>query len=212
MEFDGKVFVPHPSGRLLTPYTLDMEREFQQVRSELARRYGVANQLNQVTVTGPNDWIGIAASGHTYHELREALGCSASPTIEALRDAGVRLFHLLMPVPVDETQVREFAHGLAEVLVVEEKNPTLELLVKSALYDADERPRVVGRHDERGGSAGPGHRAARRRPPARAAPPPALRPPRRRPPASAPGPPRSVAHPARSSTARPSTAAAARTT
>ena len=37
-----------------------------------------------------------------------------------------------MPVPVDEQQVRDFAHGLAEVLVVEEKNPTLELLVKSA--------------------------------------------------------------------------------
>ena len=54
-----------------------------------------------------------------------------------------------MPVPLDEQQVREFAHGLAEVLVVEEKNPTLELLVKSALYDSDERPRVVGRHDER---------------------------------------------------------------
>jgi indolepyruvate ferredoxin oxidoreductase len=149
MEFDGQVFVPHPSGRLLTPYTLEMEREFQQVRSELARRYGVANQLNQVTVTGPNDWIGIAASGHTYHELREALGLLGLADDQALRDAGVRLFHLLMPVPVDETQVREFAHGLAEVLVVEEKNPTLELLVKSAMYDSDERPRVVGRHDER---------------------------------------------------------------
>ena len=74
MEFDGKVFVPHPSGRLLTPYTLDMEREFQQVRSELARRYGVANDLNRVTVSTEHDWIGIAASGHTYHELREALG------------------------------------------------------------------------------------------------------------------------------------------
>jgi indolepyruvate ferredoxin oxidoreductase len=149
MEFDGQVFVPHPSGRLLTPYTLEMEREFQQVRSELARRYGVANRLNRVTVTGPNDWIGIAASGHTYHELREALGLLGLADDQALRDAGVRLFHLLMPVPVDETQVREFAHGLAEVLVVEEKNPTLELLVKSAMYDSDERPRVVGRHDER---------------------------------------------------------------
>ena len=74
MEFDGKLFVPHPSGRLLTPYTLEMEREFQQVRSDLARRYGVANQLNRVTVSTEDDWIGIAASGHTYHELREALG------------------------------------------------------------------------------------------------------------------------------------------
>ncbi len=156
MEFDGKVFVPHPSGRLLTPYTLDMEREFQQVRSELARRYGVANRLNQVTVSTEHDWIGIAASGHTYHELREALGLLGLGDDDALRAAGIRLFHLLMPVPVDEQQVRDFAHGLAEVLVIEEKNPTLELLVKSAMYDSDERPRVVGRHDESGALLVPG--------------------------------------------------------
>jgi len=156
MEFDGKVFVPHPSGRLLTPYTLEMEREFQQVRSELARRYGVANRLNRVTVSTERDWIGIAASGHTYHELREALALLGLGDDDALRGAGVRLFHLLMPVPVDEQQIRDFAHGLAEVLVVEEKNPTLELLVKSAMYDSAERPRVVGRHDETGAPLVPG--------------------------------------------------------
>lgn len=156
MEFDGRTFVPHPSGRLLTPYTLDMEREFQQVRSELARRYGVANHLNRVMVSTERDRLGIAASGHTYHELREALGLLGLATDDQLRAAGIRLFQLLMPVPVDEQQVRDFAHGLAEVLVVEEKNPTLELLVKSAMYDSDERPRVVGRHDERGELLVPG--------------------------------------------------------
>ena len=156
MEVDGRTFVPRPSGQLLTPYTLDMEREFQEVRSELARRYGVVNQLNRVAVEGPADWIGIAASGHTYHELREALALLGLPDDDALRAVGIRLFHLLMPIPIDEQQVRDFAHGLAEVLVVEEKNPTLELLVKSAMYDSDERPRVVGRHDERGALLVPG--------------------------------------------------------
>ena len=156
MEVDGTIFVPHPSGQLLTPYTLDMEREFQQVRSELARRYGVENSLNRVTVSTEHDWIGIAASGHTFHEVREALGLLGLHGDDDLRAAGVRLFHLLMPVPVDEQQVRDFAHGLAEVVVVEEKNPTLELLVKSAMYDSDERPRVVGRRDERGEPLVPG--------------------------------------------------------
>ena len=66
MEYDGKPYVPQPSGKLLTPYTLDIEREFQQVRSELARQYGVLNKLNQVTVGTEDDWLGIAASGHTY--------------------------------------------------------------------------------------------------------------------------------------------------
>ncbi len=156
IEVDGTVFVPHPSGQLLTPYTLDMEREFQQVRAELIRRYGVANRLNRVTVSTEDDWIGIAASGPTFHEVREALALLGLGSDDDLRAAGIRLFHLLMPVPVDEQLVRDFAHGLAEVLVVEDKNPTLELLVKSAMYDSDERPRVVGRRDERGEALVPG--------------------------------------------------------
>ena len=73
MEYQGRPFVPHPSGRLLTPYTLDMEREFHEVRSVLARRYGVVNKLNRVTVGTEDAWLGIVASGQTYHELREAL-------------------------------------------------------------------------------------------------------------------------------------------
>ena len=148
MEYEGKPFVPHPSGRLLTPYTLDMEREFQQVRSELARQYGALNKLNQVTVGSADDWIGIAACGQTYNELREALRLLGFADDEALRRNGIRLMRLLMPVPLDEDQVRQFAHGLKEVLVVEEKNPTLEVLVKGALYTWDERPTVVGRFDE----------------------------------------------------------------
>ena len=73
MEVDGKPYVPQPSGRLLTPYTLDIEREFQEVRSELAKQYGVLNRLNRATVSTADDWIGIAACGQTYYELREAL-------------------------------------------------------------------------------------------------------------------------------------------
>lgn len=111
MEFDGATFVPHPSGRLLT-YTLDMEREFQQVRSALAREYGVVNRLNEVTVSTADDWLGIAACGQTYHELREALRLLGFDDDEALRRAGIRLFRVSMPVPLDDGQVRDFVHGL----------------------------------------------------------------------------------------------------
>jgi indolepyruvate ferredoxin oxidoreductase len=156
MIVDGRPFVPHPSGRLLTPYTLDMEREFVEVRSELARQYGVLNALNRVTVSGPDDWIGLVACGHTYHEVREALELLGLGDDAAVRGAGIRLFQLLMPVPLDPAQVREFAVGLDEVLVVEEKNPTLERLVRDALYDAHERPRVVGRRDVDGSALVPG--------------------------------------------------------
>ncbi len=127
-----------------------MEREFYEVRTDLAREYGVLNRLNRVTVRSDDDWIGIAACGTTYYEVREALQLLGLADDDAIRDAGIRLFQLMMPVPLEPAQVREFAHGLAEVIVVEEKNPTLELLVRDALYDWDERPRVVGRRDDQG--------------------------------------------------------------
>jgi indolepyruvate ferredoxin oxidoreductase len=156
MEVDGRPFVPRPSGRLLTPFTLDVEREFQQVRVELARRYGVDNHLNTVAVRGRDDWIGFAACGHTYHELREALALVGLADAASLNRAGVRLLQLHMPVPLDAGVVRRFAEGLAEIVVVEEKNPTLEWLIKEALYDQAERPVVVGKCDDAGAPLIPG--------------------------------------------------------
>ncbi len=151
MEVNGEPWVPHPSGRLLGPATLAMEREFQDVRSELARRYGVENHLNRITANPTEAWIGIAACGYTYFETLAALRLLGFETIEAIEGAGIRLLQLRMPVPLDVGIVREFAHGLSEIFVVEEKNPTLEWLIKDALYGWNERPVVVGKRDEGGG-------------------------------------------------------------
>jgi indolepyruvate ferredoxin oxidoreductase len=85
----------------------------------------VDNHLNRVEVRTDDDWLGIAACGHTYHETREALRVLGLVTDDDLRAAGIRLFRLLMPVPLDPAQAREFAAGLEEVLVVLYKNPTL---------------------------------------------------------------------------------------
>ena len=157
VDVGGHPFHPQPNGRLLTPYTLEMEREFQEIRWPLARRYGVDNKLNRLVTQTVDDWIGIAASGHTFHEVREALRVLGFATDDDLRQAGVRLFQLLMPVPLDPTQAREFADGLDEVVVVEEKNPTLEGLLKSSFYDGSHHPLVVGRRDEHGDLLIPGH-------------------------------------------------------
>jgi len=157
IEIDGEPFRPHPNGRLITPYTLDMEREFQEVRWSLARRYGVENRLNRVVTRTADDWLGIAACGHTFHEVRDALRLLGFDSDDDLEAAGIRLFQLLMPVPLDPDQARDFADGLDEVLVIEDKNPTLEQLLKAAFYDGAHHPRVVGRRDERGELLVPGH-------------------------------------------------------
>ncbi len=146
----GETFIPVPNGRLLTPYTLDLEEEFRTTRLVLAQRYANANRLNQVTVDPSDAWIGLVASGYTYHELLEALrrlGLESPADIEA---AGIRLIQMQMPLSVDRENIRNFARGLDEIVVVEEKNPTLEWLVKDALYGGPDQPRVVGKQHEDG--------------------------------------------------------------
>ncbi len=155
MLVGGRPFVPQPNGRLLTPYTLDIERELFEVRLDIARRYGVVERLNAVEVGTSDAWIGMVATGQTYRELLEALRLLGLDSTERIEGAGIRLLKLAMPIPLDRDVVREFARGLDEIVVVEEKSPTLEMLVKDALYDLAERPRVLGKHDEGGGKLFP---------------------------------------------------------
>ena len=146
----GQVYEHYPNGNLLTPRTIDVEREIYEVRYQLARDYATANQLNLVTVDPSDAWIGIIASGITYREVREAfarLGLSSDAEIAA---CGIRLLKMGMPMPFNPETVREFARGLLEVLVIEEKRPGVESLVKDALYGMPEAPRIVGKFDQAG--------------------------------------------------------------
>ncbi|MBV1894569.1 MAG: indolepyruvate ferredoxin oxidoreductase family protein [Ilumatobacteraceae bacterium] len=155
-EMGGKPFHPVPNGRLVAPHVLDVEQELQEVRWPLVRQYGVDNKLNRVTVRSADDWIGIVAAGHAYHELREALAVLGLKTDSDMSAAGVRLFQLLMPAPLDAGQVRDFAAGLDEIVVVEDKHPLIEESIKSLLYGSSNTPLVVGRSNETGDLLVPG--------------------------------------------------------
>lgn len=157
LEVDGRVFQPHPNGRLMTPYTLDMEQEFFEIRSDLARQYVALNNLNRVTVRSVDDWIGLVACGHNYKEMLEALQMLGFKGTEDLQRAGIRIMQMAAPITIDKHVVRDFALGLSDVFVIEEKNPTLEMLLRDTLYDVAERPRVWGKRDEEGNVLVPYH-------------------------------------------------------
>ena len=139
-----------PDGNLMPPYTNDIERDLVEVRLELARSYGARNGLNRLTTPGGPARVGIVASGNCYQEMLEALRLLGLPSIGDIAGAGIRLAKFSLPYPLEESFVRSFAAGLSEVIVLEEKDPHLELFVKDALYPLADRPAVVGKRDDRG--------------------------------------------------------------
>ncbi|MEM8745268.1 MAG: indolepyruvate ferredoxin oxidoreductase family protein [Actinomycetota bacterium] len=151
VEVGGTTWRNRPSAMFLgASRMLETERDFREIRMPLALEYAIENRLNRVTVDPADAWIGLVATGFTYHELRDALRRLGLPDDEAIAAAGIRLLHLRMPVPFNPELVRHFARGLDEIVVVEEKNPTLEWLIKDALYGRGHQPTVLGKTHEDG--------------------------------------------------------------
>jgi indolepyruvate ferredoxin oxidoreductase len=146
---DGRPWETRPIAGLLPPYTLEAEREIVYGRLEAARAFAAANGLNRITVETPEAWLGIVAAGKAYYDLRQALA-DLGLDDASLRRHGIRLLKLGMLYPMEQGIVRTFARGLEEVLVVEEKRGFVELLLREALYDLPDRPRIVGKRDETG--------------------------------------------------------------
>ena len=135
--------------KLHQPFTTDMEREIAEQRLPRARRYGTANQLNRVVAGGSDAWLGVIASGHTYVNLVAALALLGL-ALDDLDDAGVRLIQVRQLYPLDAGQVREFAAGLDELLVVEERGRFLETHLRDALYGMAAAPAVTGKQEPGG--------------------------------------------------------------
>jgi indolepyruvate ferredoxin oxidoreductase len=116
-----------------------------------ALAYARENKLNHTTIDSPNARLGIIASGKSYLDVLEALQDLGID--EAMAAAvGLRLFKVSMPWPLEPDSVREFAQGLEEILVVEEKRQMVEYQLKEQLYNwrDDVRPHIVGKFDDKG--------------------------------------------------------------
>ncbi len=116
-----------------------------------ALAYARENQLNRITIDSPVARLGIIASGKSYLDVFEALEQLGIDEAQAA-EIGIRVYKVAMPWPLEPDGVREFAQGLDEILVVEEKRQIVEYQLKEQLYNwrDDVRPRVVGKFDEKG--------------------------------------------------------------
>ena len=121
-----------------------------------AIEYARVNKLNRVTIDSTKARLGIAASGKSYRDVLEALEELGIDDDQA-EAIGIRVLKISMPWPLEPNSVRNFADGLEEILVVEEKRQVVEYQLKEQLYNwrEDVRPRVIGKFDEAGEWAHP---------------------------------------------------------
>ncbi len=130
---------------------LEIEARMQDYKVYAALHYCRVNQLNKVVIDSPKPRLGIATSGKSYPDVRQALVDLGITEADAA-EMGLRVYKIAMPWPLEPEGVRNFAEGLEEILVVEEKRQIVEYQLKEQLYNwrDDVRPRVVGKFDEKG--------------------------------------------------------------
>ncbi|GAA4836397.1 indolepyruvate ferredoxin oxidoreductase family protein [Garicola koreensis] len=138
-----------PTGRLLQPTLGPLERDMVTTRWRIAREYGALNGLNTIVGASDSDSLGIVAPGRTWHEVIAALGRHGID-LSTLSSTPVRLLKVGMPWPMDEATIAEFADGLDEVLVIEEKRSFIESAVRDALYGTAEAPLITGKRNSDG--------------------------------------------------------------
>ncbi|MDI9330631.1 MAG: indolepyruvate ferredoxin oxidoreductase family protein [Alphaproteobacteria bacterium] len=114
-----------------------------------------ANRLNHDIIRGPQDRFGLIASGKAYNDTRQALNDLGLDEATCQR-LGVRLHKVGVVWPLEPEGLRDFARGLREILVVEEKRPILEPQIKELLYHwpDGQRPEVNGKFDHPEGTGG----------------------------------------------------------
>jgi indolepyruvate ferredoxin oxidoreductase len=129
----------------------NQEALMQDYKIYAALAYARENKLNHTTIDSKDAKLGIIASGKSYLDVLEALE-ELGIDEEMAAKVGLRLFKVAMPWPLEPDSVREFAQGLDEILVVEEKRQFVEYQLKEQLYNwrDDVRPRVIGKFDDKG--------------------------------------------------------------
>jgi indolepyruvate ferredoxin oxidoreductase len=130
---------------------LEQEYRLQRYKAYAALAFARANKLDHIVVDSPKPRFGIVTAGKSYLDVRQALDDLGIDDAEAAR-IGIRVYKVGMVWPLERDGMRQFAEGLEEILVVEEKRAIIENQLKEQLYNwrEDVRPRVVGKFDEKG--------------------------------------------------------------
>lgn len=113
--------------------------------------YARANGLDAIIAGRASAPLAIVAPGKSALDVLGALALLGIDASHAA-DSGIAVYRPALVWPLEPQALREFARGARELLVIEEKAAFLEPQIAAALYNlpAADRPRLIGKRDERG--------------------------------------------------------------
>lgn len=130
---------------------MEQERRLNKFKIYAAREFARVNGLNRIVINSDKPRFGIITTGKAYLDVMQALEDLGID--EALSEQiGLRVYKVGMSWPLEPVGTHEFAEGLEEILVVEEKRSVIEDQLTGQLYNhpVEGRPRVFGEFDESG--------------------------------------------------------------
>lgn len=130
---------------------LAQEERLNKYKIYAAREFARVNNLNRIVIDSDKPRLGIFTTGKAYLDVMQALEDLGIDNKKA-SDIGLRVFKVGMSWPLEPVSTHQFADGLEEILVVEEKRSILEDQLTGQLYNwpVGRRPRVIGEFDETG--------------------------------------------------------------
>jgi indolepyruvate ferredoxin oxidoreductase len=131
---------------LLGASSVAAEHDLMGARLDAAREYGRAHRLNRVEFEPRVPRRALVAPGPAFATLRRALSQLGigDPELETM---GIRLVRLELVWPLHSDDVRAFAAGVEELIVVEDKRPFVERQLRDLLYGTFGAPPVLGKYD-----------------------------------------------------------------
>lgn len=129
------------------------EARLHQLRLPAVGQWQRRNPVNHPMGEAPQSRkLGIIAVGKAVMETRESFAILG---LDSPQDHGIGLFSVAMPWPLDAGQIRAFADGYDEVMVIEEKRGLVEDQVAKILINSPNAPRLTGKTDPEGAALMP---------------------------------------------------------
>ena len=128
-----------------------LEQEARLLRHKLpmVKAFVRANGLDRITHDSANRQFGIVTTGKAWLDVEQALG-DLGIGAEEIEEIGLSVYKVACPWPLEPEGLVEFAIGLDEILVVEEKRGLIEDQIAKILYGMEAHPLLVGKEDEEG--------------------------------------------------------------